>query len=349
MTMTANLLNFPPRAARPRAERRKISHQYPLTTLLLRRIAAGVVTLIVASMLIYAAILVLPGDVAQVILGKNATPDRVAAIEAQLHGSAPFYERYWLFIRGLFTGDLGMSTAGLVQGVDRPVASIIGPALGNSLTLAAITMVLFVPMALGLGLLTGVRAGKATDHAVSLTSLAISSMPEFLLGTAMITIFFSQLGWLPPVSAIPEGSSPLSNLNLLVLPIATLLVAALAFGSRMLRATVIDVLAQDYVTMARLNGFSERDVLRKYVLPNALVPTIQIFAQQLQYLIGGIIVVESVFNYPGIGNTLVRAIAVRDTQEVVVIATILAAAYIAINLVADLICIVLDPKVRTAV
>jgi peptide/nickel transport system permease protein len=124
---------------------------------------------------------------------------------------------------------------------------------------------------------------------------------------------------------------------------------SLSFGSRLLRATVIDVMAQDYVTMARLSGFSTRHVLTRYVLPNSLVPVIQIFAQQIQYLIGGMIVIETVFNYPGIGTALVRAIAVRDTQETVVIATILAALYILINLIADVICIVLDPKTRTSV
>jgi peptide/nickel transport system permease protein len=328
--------------------RLSLRHRYPLAFHIGGRVGAGAVTLLVATVLIFLALLVLPGDVASVVLGRNATPELLAQVQEQLGTNTPLYQRYFTFLGNLLTGDLGESTAGLVQGVHTPLSSVVWPAFANSAILAAVTMILFVPMALGLGLWSGVRAYQTADHVISTTSLAISALPEFLAATALITVFFSWLGWLPPISAIPEGSSPLEHPTLIALPILTLLTVSLAFGSRMLRAAVIDVMAQDYVVMARLGGFSEGHVLRKYVLPNALVPTIQIFAQQLQYLIGGIIVVESVFNYPGIGSLLVRAIAVRDTQEVLVIATILAAVYIAINLIADVICILLDPKIRTA-
>ncbi|MFE7422171.1 ABC transporter permease [Rhodococcus sp. NPDC057529] len=347
--MSTTQLAAAPESAEKDTGRRPLRYRYPLGAMILRRILAGIATVFAASALVYAAIMVLPGDVATVILGRNATPERIAEVEAQLNLDAPVYERYFQFLGDLFTGNLGYSTAGLVQGVQIPVADIIGPAFANSAVLAAVTMILFIPLALGLGLLTGIRAYKPTDHVVSMTSLAISALPEFLVASALITIFFSWLGWLPPISAIPAGDVALSHPDMMALPVLTLLTVSLAFGSRMLRATVIDVMAQDYVTMARLSGFPAREVIRKYVLPNSLVSTVQIFAQQLQYLIGGIIVVEAVFNYPGIGSTLVRAIAVRDTQEIVVIATILAATYILINLVADLICIVLDPKIRTAV
>ena len=325
-----------------------LRHRYPLALLIVRRILAGVVTLLVATVLIFLALLVLPGDVAAVVLGRNATPELLAQVQQQLGTGEPLYRRYLTFLSHLVTGDLGESTAGLVQGVHTPLSTVVGPAFANSAILAAVTMILFVPMALGLGLWSGVRAYHRADHIISMTSLAIGALPEFLAATALITVFFSWLGWLPPISSIPEGSSPLAHPELITLPILTLLIVSLAFGSRMLRSAVIDVMAQDYVVLARLAGFSERHVLRKYVLPNALIPTIQIFAQQLQYLIGGIIVVEAVFNYPGIGSALVRGIAVRDTQEVLVIATILAAVYITINLVADVVCILLDPKIRTA-
>jgi peptide/nickel transport system permease protein len=338
----------PPVALDNVQRRSALRHRYPLGFLIGRRILAGVATLFVATILIFLALLVLPGDVAAVVLGRNATPELLAQVQQQLGADAPLYQQYFRFLGNLLTGDLGESTAGLVQGVHTPLSTVVGPAFANSAILAAITMILFVPLALGLGLWSGVRAYRQADHIISMTSLAISALPEFLAATALITVFFSWLGWLPPISSIPEGSSPLAHPELIALPILTLLIVSLAFGSRMLRAAVIDVMAQDYVAMARLAGYSEHHVLRKYVLPNALIPTIQIFAQQLQYLIGGIIVVEAVFNYPGIGSALVRGIAVRDTQQVLVIATILAAVYIAINLIADVICILLDPKIRTA-
>ena len=326
---------------------RRLRDSHPLAMYLVRRIGAGVISIVVASILVYLAILVLPGDVAQLVLGKNATPDRVAAINAQINGDAPVWTRYLTFMGDFLRGDLGYSTAGLVQGVQTPISGLIKPAFSASTILAAITLVLFIPVMLALGLLAGLKSGSKRDTVISVGSLAISSLPEFLVGTVLITIFFGQLNVLPPVSDIPPGESVLGHPKSLVLPIATLLLVSLAFGSRMLRASVAEVMNQDYVLTARINGYSERDIVRKYVLPNALIPTIQIVAQQMQYLIAGIIVVESVFNYPGIGNTLVRAILVQDTQEITVIAMILATLYIGINLAADLICVLLDPKVRT--
>jgi peptide/nickel transport system permease protein len=348
---TSNSVVVQPDTNEPKvdAPRPALRYRYPLATLILRRLVAGIATVLAASILIYLAILVLPGDVASVVLGRNATPDRVAEVHQQLGLDRPIWERFASFLGGFLSGDFGESTAGLVQGTHIDVAHVVLPALGNSGILALITMILFIPLTLGLGLLTGVKAYRPVDHVTSMATLAVSSLPEFLAASALIAVFFSWLGWLPPISSIPEGATPFDHPAVIVLPILTLLLLSLSFGSRLLRATVIDVMAQDYVTMARLSGFSTRHVLTRYVLPNSLVPVIQIFAQQIQYLIGGMIVIETVFNYPGIGTALVRAIAVRDTQETVVIATILAALYILINLIADVICIVLDPKTRTSV
>lgn len=324
------------------------NHRLPVLEYVLKRVVAGIATLIVASVLIFLSIQVLPGNVVEVVLGRNATPARIAAVNAQLHLNQGLFHRYLTFIGSFLRGDFGQSTAGLVQGSRVQVGHVIGPAIKNSAILAVIVIVLFVPASLALGYLSGRKPGSATDHVLSTTTLAVGALPEFLIATVLIYFFFTRLNWLPPISSVSSGRSPIDNPKALVLPVATLLLVSLAFGARLLRASIVEVRSQEYVAIARLNGYSEGRIMWRYVLPNALVPSVQILAQQLQYLLGGIVVVESVFNYPGIGEQLVRAIAVRDVQEIMVIATILSVAYIAINILADVACVLLEPRVRTS-
>ena len=346
MDLDQHVVQVPAAATEP--VRLSLRQRHPLGSYISRRIGIGVLTTLVTSALIYIAIVALPGNVVESVLGKNATPKQVAALEYEITGGLPVWERYLKFLGNLLTGHLGNSTAALVQGNKVSVSDTVLPALGHSATLALITLILFVPIMIVLGLLAGLKPGSPRDSAITTGALSIGALPEFFIGTVLIAVFFNQLNLLPPVSVISQGQSIFSNPKALVLPVATLLLTSVGFGSRLLRASVAEIISQDYVTMARLNGYSERAIIRKYLLPNALAPTVQIVAQQLQYLIGGIIVVESVFNFAGIGNTLVRSIASQDTQQILVIATILAAAYIFINLVADIICVFLDPKVRTS-
>ncbi len=329
------------------APRVGLGHRHPLALYVTRRVLAGAVAVFIASILIFIAVLILPGDVASIVLGRSATPDRVAAIEAQLSGGKPAWERYFSFLGHLLSGDLGYSTSGLVSGQKVPVSDVLSSAFGHSSVLAVIALVLFIPIMVGLGLVSGLRAGTAQDTVVSVASLAVSALPEFLVGTVLIEVLFDRLGWLPPISTLQPGESAWSNPKGLVMPVLTLLLVGLAFGSRQLRASVAEIVSQDYVAIARINGYSESRIVLRYVLPNALPPTVQIVAQQIQYLVAGIIVVESVFNFPGVGRALVQAISLHDTQEVLVIATLLAALYVAINIVADVICVLLDPRVRT--
>lgn len=327
----------------------RLRHRHPLAFYVLRRLVAGAITVFIASILIFLVINVLPGNVAQIVLGRNATPGKVAAIEHALNQGQSPWQRYFHFLGNFITGHFGYSTAGLVQSQKVTVGSITGPAFLHSAELAAITMILFIPMMLTLGLLAGLKAGSARDTVISVTSLSISALPEFLVGTLLIVILFDKLGWLPPVSSVSPGASPLAHPSVLVLPVATLLLVSLAFGSRLLRASVAEIVSQDYVTYARIHGYSKWAVTFRYVLPNALPPTIQIVAQQLQYLIGGLVVVESVFNYPGLGTALVNGITVHDVQIVMVMTTLLATVYILINVLADLVALLLDPRVRTTV
>jgi peptide/nickel transport system permease protein len=331
----------------PGRSRTRRAAAHPVLRLLAGRIGAGLLTLFVASVLIYGAVLILPGDVVEVVLGKEGTPERIAAVKAELNLDQSPPERYFHWLGGMLTGDLGASTAALVQGQTVHVASAIGKPMANSLILAAITIAVFIPLCLVLATFTALRAGRASDHAVSLISLALGSMPEFLIGTLLIVIFFSNLGLLPAVSSIGPGQSPLSQPDALVLPVLTLLMVGTAFGIRLLRASIVEVLRDDYVTMARLNGVRERRVVARYVLRNAMAPSVQVVAQTVQYLVGGIIITESLFNYPGIGNMLVQSVLVQDVQMVSVIAILLAAIYIAVNIVADLAVVFLVPRLRT--
>jgi len=316
--------------------------------LLVRRVLAGVVTLAVVSVLLFVLTNVLPGDVAQTVLGKEATPQRVEALREQLHLHDSIVTRYATWAGGLVRGDLGDSAVQLAQGAaDSSVGALIGTPLRNSAVLAVIATLLVIPIALLLGTLAAVRAGRPTDYAVSYGSLVVGSLPEFVLGTFLILVFFSQMGLLPPVALVPPGASPLDNPDALVLPVLTLVGVAMPFCARQVRAGVIETLKQDYVATARLGGIPERRVLARYVVRNALPASVQSFAQTIQYLFGGIIVVEALFAYPGLGYLLTEAAQTRDVTLVLGIALIIAAVYIALNILADLIVVLLVPKLRT--
>jgi peptide/nickel transport system permease protein len=303
---------------------------------------------LVASVLIFLATNALPGNVAEAVLGKTATPEATKALEDKLGLNEPLVSRYVDWLGGAIRGDFGDSATELAGGAaEAPVSRQIGTPLRNSVVLAIGTMALLIPLSLLLGTIAATRAGRGPDYAISYGSLLFGALPEFVLGTFLIVIFFSQLDLLPPVALVPPGSSPLDDPKALVLPIATLLGVSLAFSARQVRAGVIQALQNDYVMMARLSGISERRVLRRYALRNSLAPTIQTYALSLQYLFGGIIVVEALFAYPGIGDLLVHAVASRDVTVVQAVTLVLAALYICINIVADLLVVLLVPKLRT--
>ena len=321
--------------------------RHPLARFLARRLAAAVATLFVVSILIFLGTEFLPGDAASAVLGKTATPDQLAEMRDLMGLDRPLPVRYADWLGGLLTGDLGNSAAGFAAGGEAPIWDQIRGKIGNSFTLAAIVTVLMIPLALGLGVLAAMRAGRAADHAVSMTSLAVISLPEFIIGSLLILLFFSWLDVLPPVSLIPPGDSPLGHSKALVLPVLTLLGATLAASIRMVRAGMVEALGAEYVQMARLNGFRERTVVVRYALRNALAPAVQVFAQNIQYLVGGIIVTEYLFVYPGLGKELVDAVAIRDVREVQSVVVLIAAFYVVLNILADLLVVLLVPKLRT--
>jgi len=321
--------------------RRASSH--PLLWFLGKRILAAFVTLFVISILIFLGTSVLPGDAAYAILGRDATPASLAAMREQLHLNDPLVTQYARWVGGVLHGDLGESAA---SGI--PITTLISGPIKNSAILAGCAALLLIPLALVLGVLAATRAGRGVDHVISLGSLGATALPEFVTGTLLILVFALKLDVLPAVSFLNPGQTPLDNPTILVLPVATLLAASLAQTVRMVRAGMVDALRSDYVEMARLNGYGERSVVVRHALRNALGPTVQVFALNIQWLVGGIVVTEYVFGYPGVGQALVNAVAARDIPFVQSIALLIAAAYLALNILADALLILLVPKLRTA-
>jgi peptide/nickel transport system permease protein len=231
---------------------------------------------------------------------------------------------------------------------DASVAKMIAVPLRNSLILALLAMLIIVPASLLLGVLAGMRGGSRLDYAISYPALVLGAFPEFVLGLALIAIFFSALGILSPVALVAPGKTPFSHPTALVLPVLTLVGVSVGWSARQVRAGMVEVMRSDYVMMARLARIPPQRILRRYALRNAAATSVQALAQTAQYLLGGIIVVEVLFSYPGIGSLLDQAVQARDTTVVQAVALIVAAAYIAINIAADLAVVLLVPKLRTA-
>jgi len=316
---------------------------HPFVGFVARRFGAGLLVLLVVSMLIFAGLQVLPGDAASAVLGRDATPAALAELRHDMRLDRPLLERYATWLMGLLHGDLGQSAT-----AHQPVLDLISGRIVNSALLALATILLLIPLSLFFGIIAATRAGRIPDHVISNVSLAVIALPEFVTGTLLALVFAVTLKLLPPVSLVLPGQSPLDSPQILVLPVATLLAASAAQTVRMIRAGMIEVLRSDYVQMARLNGFNERQVVLRYALRNALPPTIQVLALDVQWLIGGIIVTEYVFGYPGLGQGLAQAVSARDIPLVQSVALLLAAVFIAINIVADVFVIFLIPKLRTA-
>jgi peptide/nickel transport system permease protein len=311
--------------------------------LILRRLVLAVVTLLVLSFIVFAATQVLPGDAAQAILGKSATPARLAALREQLHSDRPAVEQYRLWIEGLARGDLGDSLAS-----GQPVWTLLSGRVLNSAILLVAAGTLGTLLGMAVGALAAVRRDRFTDHVVTGITLALVALPEFVVGVLLAFVFgTSLLHLLPPVSLLLPDQSRLSQLSAFILPTLTLTIAIFPYISRMMRASMVEVLESDYVEMAHLKGIRDRLVLTRYALRNAIVPTLQVTALQIAWLAGGVVLVEFVFQYPGIGMTLVDAVANRDIPVVQAVTMLVAGIYVLLNLGADLATIFLTPRLRT--
>ena len=314
----------------------------PLVRYILRRAATGVVLVLVLSSVVFFATAVLPGDAATAVLGQNATPEAVHALRERMGLNRSVFVRYGEWMRHLGSGDLGESITANV-----PITSIVGVRFRNTFVLALVATFILVPLSLGLGVLAGRHPGGLLDRAISASSLAALSVPEFVTATVLILLFAVKLRLVPPVSLVAPGQNPLFHPTILVLPVVTLVITGSGYTIRMIRAGVVEVMNADFVQAARLNGVGERRILVTYALRNGLAPGIQAVALTLQWLVGGVFIVETVFAYPGIGEGLVQAVIARDTPYVQAIALVIAALYVAINILADVATVLVIPRLRT--
>jgi peptide/nickel transport system permease protein len=299
------------------------------------RLLGGIATLLAASVLIFATVEFLPGDAASAYLGRDATPTAAAKLRKEFGLDRPITQRYADWIWSVMHGDLGKSPANGVK-----VSTLIGTRLGNSAVLVGITLLLLIPLSLVVGTVAALRRGSPIDTAIQLATLATVALPEFVVGIAFILAFAFIWRLLPAVSFE-------LSLRTLILPVATLLVVSFASTARMVRAGVVGVLDQEFVDMARMKGLPERLVIRRHVLPNSLVPSVQAFALTAAWMPGGIIIIESLFGFPGMGVGLVQAVSARDTPTVEALTLIVATVYVIANLLSDIFTVLATPRLRT--
>jgi peptide/nickel transport system permease protein len=308
---------------------------------LLRRIALALVTLWLLSVIVFVACEVMPGDVARSILGSTAAPETVEALNEQLGTDRPAHVRYGDWVAGVVQGDLGESYA-----FRRPVDEIIGPALWNSAKLAFLAFLLVVPLGIVGGVTAALHEGRAVDRAISVGGLSVSAIPDFVWAVTLILVFGIWLDLLPVTAQAPPGSSVLTRLEYLILPALCLLLVLFGYLARMARAGTVEALEADYTRTAFLKGLPRRTVIRRHVLRNALLPTIAVVATQTGYLIGGLVAVEFIFNYPGIGALLVRAAQRKDFPLLECAVLVIGVVYLLATLVADLAYAYLNPRIR---
>ena len=309
---------------------------------ILRRVLFGVLTLFVVSVVVFVLTQALE-DPARAILGRQATPDSVAAKQAELGLDEPLLSQYWNWLSGLLTGDPGVSfTTG------ETVTDVLGDRIGNTLFLMAISGAISIPLAIVIGAYAAAHRDKAFDSGTSASSLVLASMPEFVVGLLLIVLFATNVWHIfPAVVRIRPGEPPWVEPKALVLPVLTATLAVVPYVSRVMRASMVEVLESDYVEMARLKGLSERAVLWRHAMPNAIGPTLQVIAITIVYLFGGLIIVEALFNYPGLGLALRDAVLDANVPVVQFIAMLSTTVIVVVNLLADVGTILVTPRLRT--
>lgn len=314
----------------------------PIVKLLVQRIALGLLLLFLVSILIFAGTIILPGDVAQSILGQSATPEALDNLRAELGLNEPPIQRYFAWLFGVFQGDLGTA---LTSGQD--IAESIGKRLGNTMFLAFWAAIIAVPLAIFLGLLAVRYRERWPDKLISAVTLASISVPEFLIGYILMFFIGVKLRWFPPTAiSFRADADLLSKLEAVALPIAVLTLVVLAHMMRMTRAAILNVMQSAYIETAELKGLRMFTIIWKHAFPNSVAPVVNVVMLNLAYLVVGVVVVEVVFVYPGMGGYLVDHVSKRDIPVVQACGLIFAAVYIGLNLIADVVSIVANPRLR---
>lgn len=309
---------------------------------IMSRLALAFLTLILVSVLIFFALEAIPGDVATRILGRFATEEQKEIFREAMNLDLPLHERYLSWIGGALQGDFGESLAS-----QRQVGEVIAPKLRNTLMLATYAFLLYVPITLVLAIVSAINRNRPADNVISVFTLVGLSTPEFFLATVLLLLFAVQVKAFPTMSVLENVESLGDLLRVMFLPALTLAIVTSVYGIRMLRDNLIEVLDADYIKMARIKGLSSWQIAWRHAMPNAILPTLNITALNLAYLIGGVVVVERVFAFPGMGDQLIKAVQLLDVPVVEAIVLIVSLVYILANLVADVLGILFTPRLRT--
>ena len=312
-----------------------------MTRFLIKRLGLALITLVLLSVIVFSISNVLPGDVGRAVLGPFAAQESVDALNEQLGTNRPVFTQYVDWAGGILQGDLGTSVT-----KQSAVTDLLGPALENSFKLALVAFLICIPVSILGGVIAGLRYGRLADKSITVTGISFAAMPEFVTGIVLILVFAIWLGWLPVTAQADEGASVLTQLKFLLLPALTLTLVLFGYIARITRAGVIEALDSDYARTAYLKGLPSSVVIRRHVLRNALLPTIAVVAVQVGYLVGGLVAVEILFNYQGIGLLIYEAARQKDlpllTAGVLVIGTL----YLVVTLIADILYAALNPRIR---
>jgi len=314
-----------------------------MVRLLIRRILLGIVVTWVVSMMIFAATELLPGDVCHAVLGQGATEKSLESCRERLQLNQPMHTRYLQWLGRLTTGELGTSLANDLQ-----ISDQIGARAWNTVRLAALTALIAVPLAVLLGLIAAIRADSSVDRGISIGTLCFISVPEFFTGVLLVYILAVQLRWMPAVANYRDLTRGdfLEVIEALALPIATLTFAVLAHMTRMTRTAVLNVMSSPYIEQAVLKGASRTRVIIRHALPNAVAPIVNVIALNLAYLVSGVVVVEAIFRIPGLGTLMVESVIYRDIPTVQAIGMLFCVTYVGFNLIADVMAIIANPRLR---
>ncbi len=318
-----------------------------LISAVLRRTAVGILTMIVVSIMIFIGTSVLPGDVANIILGQMATPESLAALRSNLGLDQPAYIRYFMWLGDMATGDLGISKAGAgAATIGTPISELIAPRIVNTLRLSSIVALIAVPLSLTLGLLAAMYPGSRLDKVITFSTLGLISVPEFLVATFLVLVVAVQMELLPATAYISGKETGLKLVRALALPTLTLVIVASSQIMRMTRATVLNVMSSPYIEMAILKGVPRKRIILRHALFNAIGPIVNVIALNLAYLVSGVVIVETIFSYPGLAKLMVDAVQTRDLPLVQACAMIFCATYIVLIFIADMASILSNPRLR---
>ncbi|MBL6918850.1 MAG: ABC transporter permease [Gammaproteobacteria bacterium] len=313
---------------------------------LLARLGISLVTLWVVSVLIFIGTNLLPGDVAQIILGQMATPENTAVLREKLGLDKHPVEQYLVWLSNVMMGDLGISKAGLGAGLGTPIVEMLGPRIDNTAMLTVLVGAIAIPISVALGLLAAMHPGTRLDRTITFSTLNIISIPDFLIATILVLVFAVSLGWLPSIVYLRGDESGWVLMKTIAMPLMTLVILSSSQIIRMTRATVLNVMSSPYVEMAILKGVPRRRIILRHALFNAIGPIVNVIALNLAWLVGGVVVVEQIFSYPGLAKLMIEAVQMRDMPLVQACAMIFCAVYVVLIFIADMATILSNPRLR---